>query len=87
MPRGNPAPKLSITVDATIHEAVLAAAAADDISVSAWMTMAARRALIAREGLAGVSEWETDHGAFTDIELMAARQRVLTEAMADVPSP
>ena len=42
MPRGNPSPKLAITVDPDIHENILAAAARDKVSVSAWMTIAAR---------------------------------------------
>jgi hypothetical protein len=36
MPRGNPSPKLAITVDPDIHENILAAAARDGVSVSAW---------------------------------------------------
>ena len=42
MPRGNPSPKLAITVDPDVHENILSAAARDGVSVSAWMTMAAR---------------------------------------------
>ena len=79
MPRGSPAPKLSITVDAEVHEAVVAAAAVEGVSVSAWMTEAARRALIASDGLAGVAEWEREHGGLTAVELSAARDRVLAE--------
>lgn len=45
MPRGNPSPKLAITIDPDIHEKILAAAARDGVSVSAWMTAAAREAL------------------------------------------
>ena len=45
MPRGNPSPKLAITVDPEIHENILAAAAREVVSVSAWMTSAARDAL------------------------------------------
>ena len=45
MPRGNPSPKLAITIDPDIHENILAAAARDGVSVSAWMTIAAREAL------------------------------------------
>ncbi|MGH9271812.1 MAG: hypothetical protein ACRDZ2_11115, partial [Ilumatobacteraceae bacterium] len=52
MPRGKPSPKLAITVDADIHERVVDAAAAEGVSVSAWMTKAARRALLVRDGLA-----------------------------------
>lgn len=49
------------------------------ISVSAWMTKAARRALLVRDGLAAVAEWETEHGAFSDAEVAAARQRVAAQ--------
>ncbi len=76
MPRGNPSPKLAITVDPDVHEKVVEAATADGISVSAWMTNAARHALLARDGLAAVAEWEAEHGEFTDAELAAARRRI-----------
>ena len=76
MPRGNPSPKLAITVDPDVRDGVLEAAEAEGVSVSAWMTNAARRALLARDGLAAIAEWEAEHGAFTDAELAAARRRV-----------
>ena len=76
MPRGKPSPKLAITVDPDVHAQIIAAAAAEGLSVSAWMTAAARRALIVRDGLAAVAEWEAEHGALTGEELEAARQRV-----------
>jgi hypothetical protein len=79
MPRGRPSPKLAITVDAEVHEQVLSAAAADGVSVSAWMTAAARRALLIRDGLRAVGEWEQEHGEFSDAELDAARRRVADE--------
>ena len=47
--------------------------------MSAWMTEAARRALLVRDGLAAVAEWERIYGAFTDEEMFEARQRVATE--------
>lgn len=56
MPRGRPSPKLAITVDPEVHAGVVAAAAAEGVSVSAWMTEAARRALAVRDGVAGVAE-------------------------------
>jgi len=86
MPRGSPAPKLSITVDADVHKLVVAAAAAEGVSISAWMTEAARRALVARDGLAGIAAWELEHGVFTEGELTEARRRVLAEVMPDQPS-
>jgi hypothetical protein len=76
MPRGNPSPKMAITVDPDVHAGIVAAAAADGMSVSAWMTDAARQALIVRDGLAGVAEWEAQYGAFTAEELAAARGRL-----------
>ena len=82
MPRGNPSPKLAITVDPDVHARVVNAAAEEGISVSAWMTEAARRALVVRDGLTAVSEWERANGSFTLEEMIAARQRVAQELAA-----
>jgi hypothetical protein len=82
MPRGRPSPKLAITVDADVHEQVIGAAAEDGISVSAWMTRAARRALLVRDGLLAVTEWENEHGPFSEAELEAARRRVTDDVAA-----
>jgi DNA-binding IclR family transcriptional regulator len=79
VPRGKPSPKLAITVDPEVHERVVAAAAADGLSVSAWMTAAARRALLLRDGLAAVSEWEQENAPLTDAELRSARERIADE--------
>lgn len=75
MPRGKPSPKLAITVDPGVHAQVLAAAKAEGVSVSAWMTAAARSALRIRDGLAAVAEWEAEHGPPSSAELEAARRR------------
>jgi hypothetical protein len=76
MPRGNPSPKLAITVDPNIHEEILAAAAREGVSVSAWMTVAAREALRRRAGLAAVAQWEEQHGRLTAEEMNEARSSV-----------
>ena len=76
MPRGNPAAKLTITVDADVHRGIVAAAEDEGLSVSAWVTDAARHALKIREGLAAVAEWEAENGPFTDEEMSAAHGRV-----------
>lgn len=76
MPRGKPSPKLAITVDPDVHANILAAAAGDGVSVSAWMTMAAREALLRRAGLAAVAQWEKEHGRFTAEEMNEARRSV-----------
>jgi hypothetical protein len=76
MPRGNPSPKLAITIDPDVHEKVLAAAGRDGVSVSAWMTIAAREALQRRAGLAAVGLWEKQHGPFSAEEMSEARRKV-----------
>jgi hypothetical protein len=68
--------KLAVTVDADVHAKVVDAAQADGTSVSAWITAAARRALLVRDGLDAVAEWEAEHGALTRAELEAARSRI-----------
>jgi hypothetical protein len=82
MPRGRPSPKLAITVDADVHEQVLVASAEEGVSVSAWMTAAARRALLVRDGLRAVAEWEQEHGPLTEAELDAARRRISGDVTA-----
>ena len=82
MPRGNPSPKLAITVDPDVHKSILAAAAEEGVSLSAWMTEAARDALKVRTGLAAVAEWENEHGAFTKEELDEARRSVREQMRA-----
>jgi hypothetical protein len=79
MPRGNPSPKLAITIDPEIHEKILAAAAGERMSVSAWMTSAAREARRRRAGLAKVALWERQHGPFTAEETNEARRSVLEQ--------
>ena len=79
VPRGKPSPKLAITVDPDVHEQVVAAAAREGVSVSAWMTEAARRALLVRDGLLAVAEWEQEHGPLTEAEIEAARDRIADE--------
>ena len=76
MPRGNPSPKLAITIDPDIHENILAAAARDGVSVSAWMTIAAREALQRRAGLAAIALWEKQHGRLIAEEMNEARRNV-----------
>jgi hypothetical protein len=76
MPRGNPSPKLAITIDPKIHQRIIATAAREGVSVSAWMTSAAREALRRRAGLAAVAEWETQHGLLSAEEMDEARRTV-----------
>jgi hypothetical protein len=87
MPRGNPAPKLAITVAPDVHARVLEAAEAEGLSISAWMTKAARDALRTRDGLAAIAEWEAENGALTEEELQAARDRIAKRETARTPGP
>lgn len=82
MPRGNPSPKLAITIDPDVHENILAAAARDGLSVSAWMTTAAREALRRRAGLAAIALWEKQHGRLTVEEMEEARRGVRAQLQA-----
>ena len=82
MPRGNPSPKLAITIDPTVHEQILAEASREGVSVSAWMTHAAREVLQRRAGLAAIAEWEQQHGAFSDEEMEQAHRRVGAQVRA-----
>lgn len=79
MPRGRPSPKMAISVDPDVHAGILAAAEAEGVSVSAWLTETARRALKIREGLQAVAEYEAEYGAFTAEELEEARRSVAEE--------
>jgi len=76
MPRGDPSPKLAITVNPDVHKNILAAAAREGVSVSAWITAAAREALQRRAGLSAVALWEQQHGRFTAEEMNEARRSV-----------
>ena len=78
MPAGNPSPKLAITIAPDVHARVLEEAARRGVSVSAWITDAARLALKVRDGLVAVAEWEAEHGALTEVELKAARRRLVS---------
>lgn len=71
--------KLAITVDSDVHARAARAARQDKVSLSAWMTEAARRALRIRDGLSAVTEWERQHGSLTTEELAVARRRLQGE--------
>jgi hypothetical protein len=82
MPLGNPSPKLAITVDPGVYKNILAAAASDGVSISSWMTEAARGELRRRAGLAAVAQWEKQHGRITAEEMNEARRAVTAQLLA-----
>lgn len=63
--------KRSVSIDAEVASAAAQAAAEDGMSFSAWLSEAAQRQLLVRDGLRGVAEWEASAGALTPEELAA----------------
>jgi hypothetical protein len=64
--------KVSVSLDDDAYRSALAAARAAGLSLSAWLSAAARRAAGIEAGLRAVAEYEAEHGAFTDEELRRA---------------
>ncbi|MFV0308786.1 MAG: hypothetical protein ACK5OX_13700 [Desertimonas sp.] len=52
------------------------------MSLSAWLNAAAERALLVEQGLAGVAEWEAEHGELSAEELAWA-DSVLDRSVTD----
>lgn len=63
--------KRSVSIDAEVAAAAAKAAAEDGVPFSAWLSEAAQRQLLVRDGLRGVAEWEKTAGALTPDELAA----------------
>jgi hypothetical protein len=74
MPRGNPSPSDHFRPGDSRENPYCSAR--EGVSVSAWMTVAAREALQRRAGLAAVALWQRQHGAFTPEEMDGARRSV-----------
>lgn len=63
--------KKSVSLEASVAERVETAAHEDGLSFSTWLSAAAERQLILREGLRAVSDWEREAGRLSDEELAA----------------
>lgn len=63
--------KRSVSIDAEVAAAAEKAAVEEGLSFSAWLSEAAHRQLLVREGLQGVAEWEKAAGALMPNELAA----------------
>ena len=61
--------KLSVALDEAVAEEAASAAKRHGVSLSAWLNSAAELALVAERGLAGVREWEAEHGELSPDEL------------------
>jgi hypothetical protein len=64
--------KRSISMPPQLDAEIAAAAAQAGLSYSAWLADTARKEFTIRAGLAAVSEFERDHGAFSPTELADA---------------
>lgn len=64
--------KLSVALDESVAERAAVAAERHGLSLSAWLSAAAGRALVVEDGLAAVQSWEDEHGDLTDEELVWA---------------
>ena len=69
--------KRSVSLDDYVAEQVEAAADADGVSFSSWLSSAAEHRLLLREGLSGIRDWEADAGQLT------AEERAVGEALLD----
>jgi hypothetical protein len=70
--------KRSISMPPDLDAEIAAAAAQAGMSYSAWLADTARKEFTIRAGLAAVSQFEQDHGAFTLEELADAQQWAAT---------
>jgi hypothetical protein len=66
--------KRSISMPPELDTQIADAAAQAGMSYSAWLADTARKEFTIRAGLAAVSQFEADHGAFTPAELSEAEQ-------------
>jgi hypothetical protein len=70
--------KRSISMPPDLDAVIAAAAAQAGMSYSAWLAETARKEFTIRAGLAGVSQFEQDRGAFSPEELAEAEQWAAT---------
>jgi hypothetical protein len=76
--------KLSVALDQSVADAAADAAEREGLSLSAWLSRAAERALVVERGLEAVRAWERDNGSLTDAELSDADKvlnRILTRGV------
>ena len=66
--------KRSISMPPDLDAEIAAAAVQAGMSYSAWLADTARKEFTIRAGLAAVSQFEQDHGAFTSEELAEAEE-------------
>jgi hypothetical protein len=78
--------KRSVSLDDAVAARVEHAAREDGVSFSTWLSAAAERQLLLRDGLHAVAEWEADAGPLSPAE-RAAGEALLDRLLADVHTP
>lgn len=68
--------RVTVSLESELASAIRLAAEADAQNLSAWLADAARRRLATRGLREVVSDWESEHGAFSEDELARARYRL-----------
>lgn len=74
--------KRSVSLDDDVAARVEQAAGVDGVSFSAWLSNAAEHALLLRDGMRGVQEWEAEAGRLTATE-RAAGEALLDRLLGD----
>jgi hypothetical protein len=75
--------KRSVSLADDVAAAVEVAAREDGVSFSAWLSGAAERQLLVRQGLRGVAAWEAEAGPLTPEEI-AAGEDLLARLLSGV---
>lgn len=78
--------KLSVALEEAVAAQAAEVAERHGVSLSAWLNAAAERALLVEQGLAGVVEWEAEHGELSSEELAWA-DSVLDRLVVDRAAP
>jgi hypothetical protein len=73
--------KKSVSLDDKVAARIESAATEDGMTFSTWLSGAAERQLLIRDGLRGVVEWEAEEGALTPDE-RAAGEALLDRLLA-----
>jgi hypothetical protein len=83
--------KRSVSMPPELDAQIAAAAAEAGMSYSAWLADTARKEFTIRAGLAAVSQFERDHGAFSAAEMADAdewaAQAIGRASQADARAP
>lgn len=79
--------KRSVALDKDVADAVVKAAKEEGVSVSAWLSEAARKQLKIHQGLQAMREWEAEFGAITDEERAEAEAIFRKHGLIPTPRP